>query len=528
VNLTIKFIVAISAIILLSYGFLLFQTSNLQNELVMEQASQQARILYKQILLTRQWISDHQGLFLVKTSGVKENPYLHEATIRADDGTVFVKRNPAMVTRELSEYAAESGFCWFRITSLEPVNPVNMPDDFERDAMERFKNGLAEFEAITDSPEGRVHRYIAPLLVQESCLTCHAEHGYSVGDIRGALSISVPLAWADKVIHKNNSTIIKYSLFSIFAVALALIYLFNNLVARRIDRLSQAMENYPEQDYSVSDDKHLLDDEIGRLIAGFNNLCGRLDKAQKDLDMTMQQAFYSEKMASLGQLTAGIAHEINNPLGGLLNCVKTMEEEPENIELHNRYLPLLDKGLKRIEHIMFQLLNFGRKTPLTYSKVDIDEVIRECFELLEYRLKDIALTLDLNLAEHFCIDVEALRQIIVNTVLNAIQAMPEGGQLTIRTKQIYSLIVIVIKDTGTGVDPEIKDKIFDPFFTTKDIGEGTGLGLAVTYALIQQMGGTIEMESEPGKGTVFSISLPASQKQEKHAGDLVSVTEEEC
>jgi len=528
VNLTIKFIVAISAIILLSYGFLLFQTSNLQNELVMEQASQQARILYKQILLTRQWISDHQGLFLVKTSGVKENPYLHEATIRADDGTVFVKRNPAMVTRELSEYAAESGFCWFRITSLEPVNPVNMPDDFERDAMERFKNGLAEFEAITDSPEGRVHRYIAPLLVQESCLTCHAEHGYSVGDIRGALSISVPLAWADKVIHKNNSTIIKYSLFSIFAVALALIYLFNNLVARRIDRLSQAMENYPEQDYSVSDDKHLLDDEIGRLIAGFNNLCGRLDKAQRDLDQTMQQAFYSEKMASLGQLTAGIAHEINNPLGGLLNCVKTMEEEPENIELHNRYLPLLDKGLKRIEHIMFQLLNFGRKTPLTYSKVDIDEVIRECFELLEYRLKDIALTLDLNLAEHFCIDVEALRQIIVNTVLNAIQAMPEGGQLTIRTKQIYSRIVIVIKDTGTGVDPEIKDKIFDPFFTTKDIGEGTGLGLAVTYALIQQMGGTIEMESEPGKGTVFSISLPASQKQEKHAGDLVSVTEEEC
>ncbi|MDH3995791.1 MAG: DUF3365 domain-containing protein [Desulfobulbaceae bacterium] len=527
-NLTIKFIVAISAIILLSYGFLLFQTSNLQNELVMEQASQQARILYKQILLTRQWISDHQGLFLVKTSGVKENPYLHEATIRADDGTVFVKRNPAMVTRELSEYAAESGFCWFRITSLEPVNPVNMPDDFERDAMERFKNGLAEFEAITDSPEGRVHRYIAPLLVQESCLTCHAEHGYSVGDIRGALSISVPLAWADKVIHKNNSTIIKYSLFSIFAVALALIYLFNNLVARRIDRLSQAMENYPEQDYSVSDDKHLLDDEIGRLIAGFNNLCGRLDKAQRDLDQTMQQAFYSEKMASLGQLTAGIAHEINNPLGGLLNCVKTMEEEPENIELHNRYLPLLDKGLKRIEHIMFQLLNFGRKTPLTYSKVDIDEVIRECFELLEYRLKDIALTLDLNLAEHFCIDVEALRQIIVNTVLNAIQAMPEGGQLTIRTKQIYSRIVIVIKDTGTGVDPEIKDKIFDPFFTTKDIGEGTGLGLAVTYALIQQMGGTIEMESEPGKGTVFSISLPASQKQEKHAGDLVSVTEEEC
>jgi hypothetical protein len=188
-NLTIKFIVAISAIILLSYGFLLFQTSSLQNELVMEQARQQARILYKQILLTRQWVSDHQGLFFIKTAGVGENPYLQGSSIRGEDGTVFVKRNPAMVTRELSEYAAKSGFCWFRITSLNPVNPENRPDDFERDAMIRFKDGLAELEAITDTPGGRVQRYIAPVMVQESCLTCHAEHGYSVGDIRGALSI---------------------------------------------------------------------------------------------------------------------------------------------------------------------------------------------------------------------------------------------------------------------------------------------------------------------------------------------------
>lgn len=527
VNLTIKFIVAISAIILLSYGFLLFQTSSLQNELVMEQARQQARVLYKQILLTRQWVSDHQGLFVVKTEGVTENPYLHEAAIRADDGTVFVKRNPAMVTRELSEYAAKSGFCWFRITSLEPVNPANTPDDFERRAMERFKDGLAEYEAITDTEDGRVHRYIAPLLVQESCLSCHAEHGYAAGDIRGALSISVPLSWADKVINKNNATIIKYSVFSIIAVALALIILFNKLVGRRIDRLSKAMQNYPEQDIAVSDDKHLLDDEIGRLITGYNDLCKRLDQAQKDLDKTMQQAFYSEKMASLGQLTAGIAHEINNPLGGLLNCVKSMNDEPENIELHSRYIPLLDKGLRRIEHIMRQLLNFGREAPLSYSRVDIDEIIRECFELLEYRLKNIALTLNLQLQESFCLDVEALRQIIVNMALNAIQAMPEGGSLTVTTKRTYTRIVITMEDTGSGIEPAILNKIFDPFFTTKDVGEGTGLGLAVSYSLIQQMGGTIEVESEPGMGTIFTISLPASREQKKSPEESATKPDQE-
>ena len=337
----------------------------------------------------------------------------------------------------------------------------------------------------------------------------------------------MPLAWADKVIKKNNNTIIRYSVFSIIAVALALIFLFNKLVARRIDRLSQAMGNYPDQDYTVADDKHMIDDEIGRLITRFGDLCERLDQAQSDLDKTMQQAFYSEKMASLGQLTAGIAHEINNPLGGLLNCVKTMQEEPENLEQHNRYIPLLDKGLKRIELIMRQLLNFGRKAPLSFSKVDIDAIIRECFELLEYRLQDITLKLDLNLREDFCIDVEALRQIIINTALNAVQAMPEGGSLTVSTKQVYTRIVIIIKDTGIGIAPELMNKIFDPFFTTKEVGEGTGLGLAVTYSLVQQMGGTVDVESQLGKGTFFTIALPASQKHAKSASEKISVPDRE-
>jgi two-component system NtrC family sensor kinase len=242
----------------------------------------------------------------------------------------------------------------------------------------------------------------------------------------------------------------------------------------------------------------------------------------------MQQAFYSEKMASLGQLTAGIAHEINNPLGGLLNCVKTMQEEPENLELHKRYIPLLESGLRRIEHIMRQLLNFGRKAPLTFSKVDIDGIIRECFELLEYKLKNITLVQDLNLTEIYCIDVEALRQIIVNTALNAIQAMPDGGTLTVSTKRTQTRIIITVQDTGTGIEPAIIGKIFDPFFTTKEVGEGTGLGLAVTYSLVEQMDGTIDVQSEPGKGTIFTISLPANYMMHtKPSDEQISVIDRE-
>ena len=177
---------------------------------------------------------------------------------------------------------------------------------------------------------------------------------------------------------------------------------------------------------------------------------------------------------------------------------------------------------------MRQLLNFGRKAPLTYRKVNIDEVIRECLELLEYRLKNIALTLDFNLSEQFCIDIEALRQIIVNTALNAIQAMPDGGSLTLRTKHIYNRIIIVVQDSGIGITPELTKRIFDPFFTTKEVDEGTGLGLAVTYSLIQQMGGNIDVESEPGKGTVFTISIPAEKRQVKQADSQASMADKEC
>jgi len=189
-----------------------------------------------------------------------------------------------------------------------------------------------------------------------------------------------------------------------------------------------------------------------------------------------------------------------------------MQEEPDNVELHRRYIPLLETGLRRIEHIMRQLLNFGRKAPLTFSRVDIDGIIRECFELLEYRLKNIELSLDLNLTQNYCIDVEALRQIIVNTALNAIQAMPDGGSLAVSTRRTHTRVIITVQDTGTGIDPAIMGKIFDPFFTTKEVGEGTGLGLAVTYSLVEQMKGTIDVQSEPGRGTVFTISLPANQR----------------
>ena len=511
-KLKYKFIMVIGVVLLVSFGLLLSFMTRLQNDLVIGQAQQQARMLHHQLILTRQWVSDHQGLFVIKTELNKENPYLDDAHVETQQGVTLVKRNPAMVTRELSEYAQQAGYGWFRVTSLKPVNPLNEPDDFERTSLEHFNRiPVDEYMEIESANGHKTLRYISPLIVKPSCLSCHAKHGYKEGDIRGALSISIPIDWADATIKRNNRFIVLLGSFALLAVTGLLYLLFNVLVSSRLASLEQAMDQYPDDPLSKLPIPE-GEDEIGRLSSRFSALCQRLEHSREKLDQAQEQAFYNEKMASLGQITAGIAHEINNPLGGLLNCVSNMQEDPQNVALQTRYLPLLDKGLHQIESIMRQLLNFGRNAPLHPRQVDIDAEIRECMSLLKYRMKNVDLTLELGINRLLCIDSEAIKQIVVNIGLNATQAMLEGGRLTISSRKDSDTIVIVFSDTGTGIEEEIRSRIFDPFFTTKEVGQGTGLGLAVTYSLVQKMGGAIKVDSAVPGGTTFTVEIPAVEE----------------
>jgi two-component system, NtrC family, sensor kinase len=510
-KLRTRFIILICLVVTISFGITFYRTSAFQNELVIAQAITQARMLHKQILLTRKWVSDHNGVFLVKAPGVEANPYLTEAEIEGAGGRLLVKRNPAMVTRELSAYADKEQFCRFRITSLKPTNPANTPDDFEERGLIFFEKGMSELIEIDKSAKGGHLRYIAPLIVEESCLECHAHQGYEVGDIRGGLSVAIPMGEALRSINANNRLLLVIGIITILVVSITIFLLFDMLVARRLGLLARAMDRLPAAG-GQPQNLPAGEDEICGLAGKFRDLCCRLTSSQQDLDRAREQGFQNEKLASLGRLAAGIAHEINNPLGGMLNCVKTMQATPGDVELQRRYLELLNKGLQRIGNIVRQLLNFGRLEPLQLRSTEVDELIRECFDLLKYSLKSIELKFELNLAKPYPIDVEALKQVIVNIGLNAIQSMPEGGILTVGTRETNNGIAISIEDTGSGIPAENLARIFDPFFTTKDVGEGTGLGLSVTHSLVRRLQGEIRVDSEMGRGSRFTVELPVSQE----------------
>lgn len=507
-KLRAKISAIVSGILFITFGTTFYRTSQFQNELVIEQAKRQARMMAKQILLTREWVASHDGLFVAKKPGVTSNPFLPEAEIQDQQGRKYVKRNPAMVTRELSEYADQIDLCRFRVTSLKPVNPANRPDSFEQRGLLLFENGpRQELIEISAAQAGRSIRYMIPLMVEKSCLECHGTHGYEIGDIRGALSLEIPIAWADRIIAANNRMLMLLAAITILLTGLAMFLMIDHIVVRRLRQLAKSIADFPAQ--KVDPGKLPVGpDEIGQLSESFVDLGDRLTAYQDELLKSREKMFENEKMASIGHLTAGIAHEINNPLSGMRNCLKSMSENPDDRELRQRYLTLLDQGLQRIGHTVRQLLNFGRKDPLRLREIQIDDLIRDCFTLLEYKLEGVKLILDLHITHSMLVDVEALKQVLVNIGLNAIHAMPKGGSLTVVSRDTEDRIMIAVTDTGHGIPPADLPRIFDPFFTTKGIGEGTGLGLAVSISLIRKMAGDIIVESTEGNGCTFRIEIP--------------------
>jgi len=513
-----KFIILIGLVVVVSYGITFYRTSRFQNELMLAQAAQQGRLLHKQVLLTRKWVAEHNGLFFLRQPGVEPNPFLKDPEILGADGRSYVKRNPAMVTRELSEYTGREGFGRYRVTTLKPVNPINEPDDWERQSLLRIEQGQAEVIEITGDAGSRTLRYIAPLHVEESCLECHAHQGYGIGDIRGGLSVVIPVDWAFVSIAQNNRMLLAIALATILLVGVALYLMVDILVVRRLNALAGAMDGYPDNPPPPGLAGGGPNDEVGRLAENFADFCRRLETSQEELDRTRKQFFQSEKQAALGRLAAGVAHEVNNPLGGMLNCVKSMRETPDDQGMQQRYLELIEKGLRRIGDTVRQLLNFGRSEPLRPRMLSIDDLIRESFFLLGYAMKKIELRLELGIGRPHLLDGSALQQVVVNISLNAIQAMPDGGILTVTTREEGDRLVLAFADTGMGIAEENLPRIFDPFYTSKDVGQGSGLGLAVTYALAQRMQGRITVRSSPEQGSCFTVELPATKGQEGEQG----------
>lgn len=262
-----------------------------------------------------------------------------------------------------------------------------------------------------------------------------------------------------------------------------------------------------------------IHDDLGNIIG-----CEGIAKDLTRIKTMMGQLVASEKMASVGSMAAGIAHEINTPIGIILGYAQLMKDDFEKDSEIYQNLLVIERQAKASRGIVADLLKFSRQSKSAREDISINEVLRDIIAVTEHSLNIDHIQIDISFADNLPIitgDAEKLRQVIVNLINNGHHAMAErGGNLFLSTEydRLNKQIIIVVRDTGSGISKEIKTKIFDPFFTTKPVGQGTGLGLAVSYGIIQEHRGSIEVISPvidkqtgtPRPGTEFIIRLPTS------------------
>lgn len=253
-------------------------------------------------------------------------------------------------------------------------------------------------------------------------------------------------------------------------------------------------------------------DELRQLEASFNYMAETLERAHEERDRAQRMMLQSAKLASLGQMAAGIGHEINNPLNNILSLAKLMERGlPAGDERLRKDVASLREEALRATRIVRGILDFARQMPPQYSRFEVRPWVEESFVLVERIAVEKAVTLAYRLdADEHVIDGDRgqLQQVLANLLLNAIDASPAGGTVTVEVRAGEAELTLLVHDRGGGIEPATLDRVFDPFFTTKPVGEGTGLGLSISLGIVQRHGGQLAVTSNPEGGVTAAVTLP--------------------
>jgi len=383
----------------------------------------------------------------------------------------------------------------------------------------------------------RVLGLIRPIENEPDCsnAACHAHTGSS--QVLGVLDTNLSLAATDLAVARHQRQVLIFTAASMLIVSLFSAWLIWLTVYKPVHRLTEGTRHVAQGDldYLLPETSQ---DEIGSLAVAFNQMTQELRKAQaenhqwtetleervrqktEELERAYRSLTQSDKMASLGKLAAVVAHEINNPLAGILTYSKLVSRlsskgfsEGQRLAEAQKYLQIIEGESRRCGAIVKNLLTFARQTPINPQKNDLNAIVERCLLLVGHQMTlqsvELAKRLAPDLPPLYC-DAGQVQQALLGILMNAIEAMPQGGRLEVES--VYDparrLGRVAVHDRGPGIPPEVLPHIFEPFFTTKEEGKGTGLGLAIALGIVQQHGGNIEVSSTPDKGSTFAILLP--------------------
>jgi two-component system NtrC family sensor kinase len=463
---------------------------------------------------------------IIKDVGDLEN--IDRVRILSKDGRVIHSTHPEEEGALIDQEAESCLGCHLDERSMKAAPMMGRPRFFTDEAGRHLLGSTAVFNN-------------APSCFEAACHV-HPEHER----VLGVLDIVTPLDDVRATIRRNTVTIISLSLGMLALAAILVSMLVQRTVYRPLDDLRAGAEQMASGDLDEEVPVR-SDDELGQLAESFNTMMAALrqsraelqdwgrtleekvEEATRELRIAQAEAARSEKLASVGLLAAGIAHELNNPLTGVLTFAHLVRNELEDGSPQAEDLDLVIQETKRCAAIIRRLLDFAREKTPEKSYVDVNQLIEECAQLVRQsaHLADIVIETDLDEdLPPVWMDADLMKQVVMNMLVNAQHAIGKDGTIFIGTclsedcpgaamKDAGApMVEITIRDDGCGIEEGNLHRIFDPFFTTKGVGKGTGLGLSVSHGTIAAHRGTIEVDSKVGEGTEFRICLPTRSRKD--------------
>jgi len=472
--------------------------------------------------------NDREGLYhAIQT--IADEPGMVKVRILDQQGRVSYSTDPKEVSHVLDKTAEA---CYGCHAKSQPLARLNRPDRFRI-----YRNGGGK----------RVLGIITPIENQPSCSNadCHAHPASQ--QVLGVLDTNLSLANADAQLKVSSARMLYYTAGAMLIIAvLSWLFVWSE-VGQPIKALKKGTEHLSRGELGYQIEVRSRD-EVGDLAQSFNGMSLQLRAANeeivtwaktledrvaektRELKRAHDHVLHVEKMASIGKMAAVVAHEVNNPLSGILTYAKLLRKwvasgqtEHEKREEAIQCLELIAAESRRCGDLVKNLLTLSRTAPMNVQSTDLHTVIDRSLLLVRHQLELVGVQLQLNYAENLprvpC-DPAQIEQVLLVLIMNAIDAMPRGGNLWINTElsDDENEIKIQVRDDGAGIAPDVLPQIFEPFLTTKESGRGVGLGLAISRGIVERHQGRIEVKSELGRGSTFTVTLPAQDDDALLAG----------
>lgn len=506
-----KFVIYLSIATIIVILPLLMIIWHHQKQLLFSQARIQAETLFKMIVITRQWVAENRKR---------------------------IEPVPAVATKELSQYADKMANFKFRITSDLLVNKDNAPDSFEKVALEEFKKGVKEYSEIINVPKiGSVFRYMAPLYINESCMGCHYYQGYKVGDIRGGISVFIPLNKIEETIIVNNKMFYIFGFITFTSIIFTVTILVNNLVLKHIRVLNVASNAVINNNYQIKTNIK-TGDEIEHLSNAFDKMVDTISQNEDTLKKKLKEAvskyveLYEEvkenniKLQTLNEMKTDIidtmAHDLRTPMTKIISYSEMLKdpkfkEKPEAIE---KAIDVIYKNIHLLKRSLDQILVLSKlehsDIAITKTKIKLKDKLLDILNIFEKEIEEKGLKVSININEDIYIygDEEILYHIFKNILSNSVKYNKVGGEISISSFENMEKIIIEFYDSGLGIKEEEITKISNRFFrgsNVKNTHQGTGLGMSIVYKSIEKLGWDIKIESKESLYTNVYIFIPLTK-----------------